>query len=134
MSHSEIILPDYARTMGIAIDSPDGADPVLVMAYGADLCGNPGMFHGGAISTLLEMAAVSALDAHLRANGGAARLVPLNTTVQFLRAAGEAQAFASGTIVKAGRRLATVAATVWQDSQAKPVATAMVNIAIDHTR
>ena len=80
------------------------------------------------------MAAVTALDANLRANGGAAHLVPLNTTVQFLRAAGEAQAFASATIVKAGRRLANVAATVWQDSPAKPVATAMVNIAIDHTR
>ena len=130
MANPEIDLPDYARTMGIAVEGWEGALPVLAMDYSADLCGNPGMFHGGAVSTLLEMAAVAAIDAQLRAGHGPARLTPLNTTVEFLRAAGEERAFASDSIVKAGRRLATVSATLWQGSQDKPVATAIVNVGI----
>lgn len=130
MAHPDIALPDYARTMGIAVETPAGATPVLAMDYSPDLCGNPGMFHGGAVSTLLEMAAIAALDAQLRAGHGPARLTPLNTTVEFLRAAGEERAFASASVVKAGRRLATLSATLWQASPDKPVATAIVNVAI----
>jgi len=130
MTDVEIELPAYAQTMGIKVQDWDGGRPVLAMAYAGVLYGNPGNFHGGAVSTLLEMAAVAALDADLRATHGAARLTPLNTTVQFLRGAGEERAYASAEIVKAGRRLANVAATLWQGSRDKPVATAIVNIAI----
>ena len=100
------------------------------MDYQDIICGNPGTFHGGALSALLEMAAVATLDAHL---GGAGRLVPLNATVEFLRSAGEQRVFASARIIRAGRRLATVKATLWQDSPEKPVSTAIVNIQIAST-
>jgi len=116
--------------MGIEVRQWEGGRPILAMGYAHDLCGNPGIFHGGAVSTLLEMAALAALDAELRATHGPAHLTALNTTVQFLRGAEDETAFASAEVVKAGRRLANVAATLWQGDRTKPVATAIVNIAI----
>lgn len=130
MSNPKINLPTYAKTIGIEIDRWEGDTPVLGIDYTPAICGNPGMFHGGAVSTLLETAAIAALGAQLSATHGPANLTPLNSTVQFLRAAGEERAFAQAVVVKAGRRLANVAATLWQGSPDKPVATAIVNVAI----
>jgi uncharacterized protein (TIGR00369 family) len=130
MSHPEIKLSAYARSIGLEIDNWEDGLPVLGIQYSRTICGNPGMFHGGAISTVLEAAAVAALDANLRAGHGPAILTPLNSTIQFLRAAGEERAFASAQIVKLGRRLANVTAVLWQASRDKPAATAVVNVAI----
>jgi uncharacterized protein (TIGR00369 family) len=98
MSHPEIKLSAYARSIGLEIDNWEDGLPVLGIQYSRTICGNPGMFHGGAISTVLEAAAVAALDANLRAGHGPAILTPLNSTIQFLRAAGEERAFASAQI------------------------------------
>ncbi|MCB2077335.1 MAG: PaaI family thioesterase [Novosphingobium sp.] len=130
MANTSIELPAYAKTIGIALDSWDDGKPVLGIDYSTGICGNPGMFHGGVVGALLEMAAVAVLDADMRAGHGPARLTPLNSTVEYLRAAGEERAFASAEIVKSGRRLATVLATLWQGNRGKPVATAIVNIGI----
>lgn len=130
MVHPSVELPAYAQALGIRLDSWEGGVPVLSIDYRPDLCGNPGMLHGGVLSAMLEIAAVAALDADLRAKHGPAALSPLNTTVEFLRAAGEEPTFASAEIVKAGRRLATVAARLWQGARDKPVATAVVNVEV----
>ena len=61
---------------------------------------------------------------------GPAALTPLNTTIEYLRAAGEMRTYASAQVVKSGRRLANLSARLWQGDPAKPVATATVNIAI----
>ena len=89
MSHPEIKLSTYGRSIGLEVDRWQGSEPVLSIDYSPEICGNPGMFHGGAVSTVLEAAAVAALDASLRNGHGPALLTPLNSTVQFLRAAGE---------------------------------------------
>jgi uncharacterized protein (TIGR00369 family) len=130
MGKPEIELPAYAQTIGVELDGWEENSPILAIDYANELCGNPGMFHGGAVGALLEMAAVATLDAELRQRQGAAILTPINSTVEFLRAAGEARTFASATIIRAGRRLANVQATLWQESPEKPVATCVVNIAI----
>jgi len=130
MSSPEIELPVFAKTIGIELEGWEGNAPILAVDYSFDISGNPGMFHGGAIGGLLEMAAVAALDADLRERQGEAKLTPISSTVEFLRAAGEERAFASARIIRAGRRLANVQATLWQGSPDKPVATSLVNIAI----
>lgn len=130
MGKPEIQLPEYARTIGVELDGWEGERPILAIDYKDEICGNPGMFHGGAVGALLEMAAVATLDANLRARQGAAKLAPVNSTVEFLRAAGEERTFASAEIIRAGRRLANVQATLWQASREKPVATSIVNITI----
>jgi uncharacterized protein (TIGR00369 family) len=131
MGNPLIKLPIYARTIGVEIDSWDGNSPVLAIEYSNDICGNPGMFHGGAVGGLLDMAAVAAVDADLRTRNSNAQLTPVSSTVEYLRAAGEERAFVSAKIIRAGRRLANVQATLWQGSRDKPVAISIVNILID---
>lgn len=129
MDKRSIELPAYARKIGVELESRDGELLVLAIDYQDEICGNPGMFHGGVVGSLLEMAAVATLNAHL-GNKGTSKLVVLNATVGFLRTALEQRTFASATIIRAGRRLALIQATSWQDSPDKPVATAIVNILI----
>jgi uncharacterized protein (TIGR00369 family) len=126
----EIALPAYAETIGAGLDHWDGERPVLAIDYSNDICGNQGMFHGGAVGGLLEMVAVATLEADLRGKQTTARVTPVNSTVEYLRPAGEARAFASATIIRAGRRFANMQAWLWQESPEKPVATAIVNILI----
>ena len=130
MGNPQIELSEYARTIGVEIDGWYGNRPVLALDYKAELCGNPGMFHGGAVGALLEMAAVATLEAELQAKQSSAPLAPMNSTIEFLRMAGEERTYASADIVKAGRRLANLSATLWQGDPEKPVATAVFNIAI----
>lgn len=123
----DIALPPYARLFGIALDRWEGGLPVLAVDYGELVCGNPGTFHGGALGGLLELAALAALRV---GSDGAAALTPLNSTVEYLRSAGERRTYAIGEVVRAGRRLANLRATAWQDGRDKPVATATFNVAI----
>ncbi|MCJ2181053.1 PaaI family thioesterase [Novosphingobium album (ex Hu et al. 2023)] len=130
MSTHPIDLPVFASTIGIAVDRWEDGRPVLAVDYAENLCGNPGMYHGGVVATLLELAAMAALDADLRLRRSPAQLEPVNTTVEYLRPALEQRTFATARIVRAGRRLANVAAMLWQESEDKPIATATVNIEI----
>lgn len=130
MGKPEIALPAYAETIGVRLDSWDGNMPVLAIDYSNHICGNPGMFHGGAVGGLLEMAAVAALEADMGARQQQGRLTPVNSTVEYLRPAGEQRAFASATIIRAGRRFANIQARLWQESPEKPVAVSLVNILI----
>jgi uncharacterized protein (TIGR00369 family) len=128
MTVPDIALPEFARTIGAGIDRWEDGRPVLAVDYGAALCGNPGMFHGGVVAALLEMAAVSTLAAQL--HGSPSRASPVGTTVAYLRPAVERPAFAAARIVRAGRSSANLQATLWQESEDKPVATATVNFRI----
>lgn len=130
MEQSEITLPPYAKTIGVEVDSWNGGSPILAIEYSDDICGISGMFHGGAVGALLEMAAVATLEADLRTNQSPAYLTTINSTFEFMRPAGQARTFASATIIRAGRRFANMQAWLWQESPDRPVATAMVNIAI----
>lgn len=130
MGENHIELTAYAQTLGVELDSWQDGKPVLAVDCKDDICGNPGMVHGGAVSAVLEMAAIATLDADLRARQSPGKLTKLNSTIEFLRAAGQGRTYASAEIIRAGRRLANVLATIWQDSSEKPVAKAIVNITI----
>ena len=111
-------LPPYARLLGLT-EEPAG---VLVMPFGEAVLGRPGFLHGGAISGLLEMAAVTALR-HALADAPA-RIKPVNVTVDFMRGGREAPTRAVGRVTRLGGRMANVAAVAWQDDEARPIATA----------
>ncbi|HEX7855627.1 MAG TPA: PaaI family thioesterase [Sphingobium sp.] len=131
MSGPAISLPPYAETLGIGVDHWDAGMPVLALDFSDAVRGNPGMFHGGVLGGLLELAAMNGLEAHLRLAGGAARLRLITITIGYLRMAGPKRLFASATVLRAGRRLANLEVRAWQDDPAKPVATASVNVALD---
>ncbi|MFX5757081.1 PaaI family thioesterase, partial [Acinetobacter baumannii] len=58
--------------------------PVLVMPFRGEVMGRPGFLHGGAISGLMEVAAIAALRQALETDGGG-HIKPINVTVDFMR-------------------------------------------------
>jgi uncharacterized protein (TIGR00369 family) len=128
-SPPEVALPRYARALGVVIDHWDDGVPVLALEFGPIVGGNPGTVHGGALGGLLDAAGQAAVRAGLRPGSGI-RTDPLSLTIEYLRAAQERRTYARGTIVRAGRRLANVRVTAWQEDMSRPVATAFLNLLI----
>ena len=126
-------LPPYAAILGVSIEAEDGAPPILVMPFANDVVGRPGFLHGGAISGLLEMAAIAALQHALDAEGGDgayARIKPVNVTVDFMRGGRDKLTYSTGIVTRLGNRVANVEASAWQDDPSKPIAAARMNYLI----
>lgn len=121
-------LPPYAAALGISIDHAEGDSPVLCMEPSQRALGRPGFLHGGAISGLMEMAAVAALRAELARRGEVSQLKPVNVQVEFMRGGTEQRTFAMGKVTRAGRRVALINAECWQDDAARPIALAQMKI------
>jgi uncharacterized protein (TIGR00369 family) len=122
-------LPPYAEILRVSVEVEDGAPPVLLMPFADDVLGRPGFLHGGAISGLLEMAAIAALQHALEAEGGG-RIKPVNVTVDFMRGGRDKPTRAAGVVTRLGNRVANVEATAWQDERDKPIAAARMNYLI----
>ena len=124
-----MMLPPYADLLGLSIDSTDEEGCRLIMPFGDGVLGRPGFLHGGAISGLLEMAAIVALKHALEGEGGG-RIKPINVTVDFMRGVRDKPTRAEGVVPRLGTRVANVEATAWQDDRSKPIAAARLNYLI----
>jgi len=122
-------LPPYADVLQARIEPADDGHPVLVMPFHDDVVGRPGFLQGGAISGLLEMAAIAALQFALEEEGGG-RIKPINVTVDFQRGGRDKLTQAEGIVTRLGKRVANVEAIAWQDDKAKPIASARMNYLI----
>lgn len=118
-------LPPYAHRLGIALADVAGEPTLLQMPFGPAVLGRPGFLHGGALSGLLEMAAIVSL--HHALAGDAERVKPVNVTVDFMRGGREKMTFAQGTVTRLGTRIANVEAVAWQDARDRPIAAARMN-------
>ncbi|MBW6527541.1 PaaI family thioesterase [Sphingomonas sp. RHCKR7] len=123
-------LPPYAELLGAALEVGDDGAPLIVMPFGEDVVGRPGFLQGGAISGLLEVAAIAALH-HALAGEGGGRVKPINVTVDFMRGGRDHVTRAAGTITRLGTRVANVEAVAWQDDRARPIAAARMNYLIE---
>jgi uncharacterized protein (TIGR00369 family) len=121
-------LPPYGASLGIALDHDEDGNPVLCFDFSERVMGRPGFLHGGALSGLMEMAAIAALRAELDRRGEAMKLKPVNVAVEFMRGGTEQRTFAMGKVTRAGRRVALVNAEAWQDDPAKPIALAQMKV------
>jgi uncharacterized protein (TIGR00369 family) len=121
-------MPPYAAALGIGLDHDEDGNPVLYFDYSERVAGRPGFLHGGAMSGLMEMAAIAALRAELDRRGEAMTLKPVNVQVEFMRGGTEQRTFAMGKVTRAGRRVALVNAGCWQDDPAKPIALAQMKV------
>lgn len=121
-------LPPYAESLGISLEPGERA-PVLAMPFGAGVLGRPGFLHGGALGGLLEMAAVFALKAEL-GEDEAARIKPINVTVDYMRGGRDKLTRARGSVTRLGTRIANVEAIAWQDAPDRPIAAARMNYLI----
>jgi uncharacterized protein (TIGR00369 family) len=120
-------LPPYAELLGLTLHPDD--ETTLMMPFGDAVLGRPGFLHGGAISGLMEVAAIVALR-HALADEGGGRIKPINVTVDFMRGGRDKQTFGKGIVTRLGTRVANVEATAWQDDPAKPIAAARMNYLI----
>jgi uncharacterized protein (TIGR00369 family) len=113
----------YARFLGIAVEEVGDPGIVLRLRFADQLVGNPNLpaVHGGVVGAFLEFAAIL----ELVRQGESERLPkPIDLTIDYLRPARSADAFARATIAKHGRRVANVRVDAWQESAARLVATA----------
>ncbi len=122
-------LPPYAQLLGLSVERDGDGAPVLVMPFGNDVLGRPGFLHGGAISGLMEMAAIVALHDALDSDGGG-EIKPINVTVDFMRGGRDKPTRARGVVTRLGTRVANVETTAWQDDPARPIAAARMNYLI----
>ena len=121
-------LPPYAKALGIALDHDEDGQPVLFADFSDRIMGRPGYLHGGALSGLMEMAAIAALRAEMARRGEVMRLKPVNIQVEFMRGGTKQRTFAMGQVTRAGRRVALVNAEAWQDDRTKPIALAQMKM------
>ncbi len=128
---TEVTLLPYADFLGIRIAGERDGAPLLVMPHSAGLMNLQGLMHGGAISGLLEIAAIAAIDATLE-EGEDPRSVfkPITVTMDFMRPGKAAPVYACGEVVRVGGRIANVAVSAWQDDPARTIAAARMNLAI----
>jgi uncharacterized protein (TIGR00369 family) len=122
-----VTLPPYADLLGLSVDPDD--ESVLIMPFEDGVLGRPGFLHGGAISGLMEMAAIVAVR-HALAEEGGGRIKPINVTVDFMRGGRDKPTRAQGVVTRLGTRVANVEATAWQDDRTKPIAAARLNYLI----
>ena len=125
-------LPPYADLLQVALERAADGTPVLLMPFHGDVTGRPGFLQGGAISGLLEVAAIAALR-HALANEARARIKPINVTVDFMRGGRDHPTRAAGIITRLGTRVANVEAVAWQDDRARPIAAARMNYLIERS-
>ncbi len=121
-------LPPYARALGIELDHDEGGLPVLHVDFSDRIQGRPGFLHGGAMSGLMEMAAIAALRTELVRRGESFRLKPVNVQVEFMRGGTRQRTYAMGTVTRAGRRVALVNAECWQEDRTRPIALAQMKV------
>ncbi len=119
-------LPPYAGLLGLVEEPQPDGPPLLLMPFADDVMGRPGFLHGGAISGLLEMAAIVALRHALTEEGGG-RIKPVNVTVDFMRGGRDHPTRAAGAVTRLGGRVANVEAIAWQQDRDKPIAKARMN-------
>lgn len=122
-------LPPYAGLLGLVEEPQANGPPLLVMPFADPVLGRPGFLHGGAITGLLEMAAIVALR-HALADEGGGRIKPVNVTVDFMRGGRDKPTRAAGVVTRLGTRVANVEAAAWQDDRDRPIAGARMNYLI----
>ncbi|MEM9055460.1 MAG: PaaI family thioesterase [Pseudomonadota bacterium] len=108
------------QTLGMHCDIK-GDDMTAVLPYQDKLIGNFTIkaLHGGAMGTFLEMTAMAQLFIVADVERPPRTI---NITVDYLRQGRAEDLYARATVVKLGRRMASVRAEAWQSEREKPVA------------
>jgi uncharacterized protein (TIGR00369 family) len=127
-------LPPYALALDMSVvDELNGA-PVITMPFADKVQGRPGFLHGGAISGLLEIAAVAAIHRALQAKGSDSAIKQVNVTIDFMRGGLSQMTYAVGEVTRLGRTMANVEARAWQDDAEKPIAMAYMHYLIRRSK
>lgn len=119
--HEAFARVPYARLLGIEIVRLERGAAVLSLETRAELTRMEGIVHGGAIASLLDSASAFAVLSLLRPEE---QTVTVDLTLHFLRPVSRGRVEARARVLRAGRRVVTVAIEA-TDSAGKLVATAL---------
>ena len=111
----------FAKLLGIEVESIEPGHAVLTMKMRDDLMRNGRIAHGGAVATLIDLAMAFASMPMLAENE---RSITVDLTIHYLRPVSEGSARASARVVRAGKRVITVSAELF-DGNEKLAATAI---------
>jgi len=111
----------FAKLLGIEVESIEPGHAVLSMKMRDDLMRNGRIAHGGAVATLIDSAMAFAIMPMLAENE---QSVTVDLTIHYLRPVSEGLARASARVVRAGKRVITVSAELF-DGNEKLAATAI---------
>lgn len=111
----------FAKLLGIEVESVEPGVAVLSMKMREDLKRNGGIAHGGAIATLIDSAMAFAIMPMLGENEHS---ITVDLTIHYLRPVSEGCARATARVVRAGKRVITVSAELF-DGNEKLAATAV---------
>jgi len=111
----------FAKLLGIEAETVEAGHAVLTMKMRDDLKRNGGIAHGGAVAALIDSAMAFAIIGLLGENE---HTVTVDITIHYLRPVSEGLAKASARVVRAGRRVITVSAELF-DGEGKLAATAI---------
>jgi uncharacterized protein (TIGR00369 family) len=111
----------FARLLGIELESSEPGHAVLSMQIRQELKQNHGVAHGGSIAAVIDSAMAIAIMPLLAENE---RTTTVDLTIHYLRPLTQGTARASARVVRAGKRVITVSAELFDD-QEKLAATAI---------
>ena len=111
----------FAKLLGIEVDLLEPGHAVLSMKMRDDLMRNGGIAHGGAVATLIDSAMAFAI---IQLLGESEHTVTVDITIHYLRPLSAGTARASARVVRAGKRVITVSAELF-DHNDKLSATAI---------
>ena len=111
----------FAKLLGIEVESVEPGHAVLTMNVRDEHMRNDAIAHGGVVATLIDSAMAIAIMALLEENE---RTVTVDLTIHYLRPVTEGVAKASARVVRAGRKVVTVSAELF-DRDGKLAATAI---------
>jgi len=111
----------FAKLLGIEVVSVEPGVATLSMKMRDDLKRNGGIAHGGAVATLIDSAMAFAIMPMLGENEHS---LTVDLTIHYLRPVSEGSARATARVVRAGKRVITVSAELF-DGNEKLAATAI---------
>ena len=111
----------FARLLGIEAELVEPGHAVLSIKIRDDLKRNGGIAHGGVAAALIDSAMAFAIVPLLEENE---RTTTVDLTIHYMRPLTDGTARASARVVRAGRRIITVSAELF-DSKEKLAATAL---------
>lgn len=103
----------FAKLLGIELAAAERGAVTLRLQVRADLRQNQGVLHGGVIASLIDTATAFAIVSQLTEPE---KFTTVDLTVNYLRPLKEGAVTAQARVIRAGRRLLTVTAEVYDDA------------------
>ena len=111
----------FLKLLGIEVESAAPGTATLVLPVREELMRNDGIIHGGAMASLIDSAFAFAIIPIL---SDGERTVTVDLTIHYLRPVSSGAAKAVARVVRAGRRVITVSAELFDEND-KLAATAL---------